>query len=173
MNLDQLELKWKIFAFLLGFCALLLIVLWLFQTVFLDTFYEKIKVKEIRRNAAVIINNMENENIGEIIADISDNYNITISITDLSGRRLRVNLPESPPRIPPPDSRRRLEENAALITKARNNGGEIHEYITSAAGNRPRNNRDDNRTRDGRTMNRGSKNSCLTPLHVLLKINVY
>jgi signal transduction histidine kinase len=145
MNLNKIRLKWKIFAFLLGFCALLLVVLWLFQIVFLDTFYKRIKVTEIRRGAAVIINNIESENISEIIADISDNSNITANITDLNGRNLL--------RTSPSDNRRRSEENAALITKARNMGGEIHEYITPSAVDRPRINMMNGRTEGGRTMN--------------------
>jgi signal transduction histidine kinase len=146
VNLNKLRLKWKIFAFLLGFCALLLIVLWLFQIVFLDTFYKKIKITEIRRNATVIINNIESENINEIITDISDNNNITVNITDLNGRNLL--------RIPPSENRRRFEENAALISKARDNGGEIYEYITPAAmaEDRFRNNMTNNRPEGGRVM---------------------
>jgi len=128
MNLNKLKLKWKVFAFLLGFCALLLVVLWLFQTVFLDTFYKRIKVTEIRRSAAVIINNIESENISEIIAGISDNTDITVNITDLNGRSLQGNLT----RVFPLDNKRRFEENAALITKAQNNGGEIYEYTESS-----------------------------------------
>jgi signal transduction histidine kinase len=158
VNLNKIRLKWKIFAFLLGFCALLLIVLWLFQTVFLDAFYKKIKVAEIRRNAAVIINNIESENIGEIIADISDNNNITINITDPDGRSLPVNLPGNRPRVFPPDNRRRLEENAALIAKARDNGGEIHEYITPSAEERPRNNPESARTENPRPDNPRTEN---------------
>jgi len=139
MNLNNLRLKWKIFAFLLGFCVLLLVVLWLFQIVFLDAFYRKIKVMEIKRNAVEIINNIDSENISEIITGISDNNNITVSITDLNGRNLLQ-------RITPPDNRRRIEENVALITRARNNGGEIYEYITPSAEDRPRINTEAART---------------------------
>jgi len=137
VNLNKLRLKWKIFFFLLGFCALLLVVLWLFQTVFLDAFYKRIKVTEIRRNAAEIISNIDSENIDALITEISENNNITISITDLDGRSLLGNFQESPPENPrnpqrnfPPDNRRRFEENAALIAKAQKNNGEIYEYIT-------------------------------------------
>jgi len=144
VNINKIKLKWKIFAFLLGFCALLLIVLWLFQTVFLDTFYKKIKVTEIKRNVVEIVNNTESENIGEIIADISDNNNIIVNITDLNGKSLL--------QISPPESRRRLEENAALIVRAQNNGGEIYEYVTSVARDRPRVNTENDRT--DRTVNR-------------------
>jgi signal transduction histidine kinase len=128
----------------LGFCALLLVVLWLFQIVFLDTFYKKIKVTEIRRNATVIINNIESENISEIITNISDNNNITVNITDLNGRGLT--------RVFSSDNRRRTEENATLITKAQNNGGEIHEYITPSTEDRPRNNMINDRPEGGRVI---------------------
>jgi len=141
MNLNNIKLKWKIFAFLLGFSVLLLVVLWLFQTVLLDAFYKKIKVTEIRRNAAVITNSIESENIEKIIADISDNNNITVNITDLNGR----NLMGSTARIPGQDNRRRFEENAALVTKAIDSGGEIYEYITPSAETWPRNNTETDR----------------------------
>jgi signal transduction histidine kinase len=130
MPLKTLRLKWKVFAFLLGFCALLLVVLWLFQIVFLDAFYKKIKATEIKRAAADIINNIESDNIEKIIADISESNNFIVSVTDLEGK--------SPARNFPSDSRRRIEENAALITKAMNNGGEIHEYTTPGTEDRPR-----------------------------------
>jgi signal transduction histidine kinase len=150
MNLNKLRLKWKIFAFLLGFCALLLVVLWLFQIVFLDSFYKKIKIMEIKRNAAEIINNIDSENIDKIITDISDNNNITVSITNLNGRSLpgisSENLPRNPPRIFPQDNRRRIEENAALIARALENGGEIYDYVIPAAEGRPGNNTEPDRT---------------------------
>jgi len=125
------------------FCVLLLIVLWLFQIVFLDAFYIRIKTAEIRRNASIIINNIESENISEIITEISNNNDITINITNLSGRNLL--------RTSQPDNRRWSEENAALIARAKNNGGEIHEYITAQPGERPRNNMEADRTTGGRT----------------------
>jgi len=146
VNMNKLRLKWKVFAFLLGFCALLLVVLWLFQIVFLDAFYKKIKVAEIRRSAADIINNIESANISEFITEISNNNDIAVNITDLGGRSLT--------RIFPSDSRRRFEENAALIAKAQGNGGEIHEYITSPPADRPRENPVIDRMEDGRTVYR-------------------
>jgi len=142
VNLNKLRLQWKVFFFLLVFCVLLLVVLWLFQIVFLDAFYIKIKTSEIRRNASVIINNIESDNISEMITEISNNNDITINITDLSGRNLL--------RTSQPDNRRWFEENAAMITKARNNGGEIHEYITAQTVERFRNNTEADRITGGR-----------------------
>jgi len=164
VNLNKLRLQWKVFSFLLIFCVLLLIVLWLFQIVFLDTFYKKIKVAEIRRSAAFIINNINNENINEIITNISNNNNITVNITDQNGRSIHGNQSS----ISLSDNRRWTEENTALITKALNNGGEIHEYTESReeniepnrsrrqtqAAERPRDNREQDRTDNFRTANR-------------------
>lgn len=48
----NLSIKWKIFIYLISFCILLLIILWLFQTVFLDAFYQEIKKQEIKGEAA-------------------------------------------------------------------------------------------------------------------------
>jgi len=150
MNLNKLRLQWKVFAFLLGFCALLLVVLWLFQIVFLDAFYKRIKVTEIRRSAAEIISNIESENIGEIITAISNNNDIAVNITDLSGRSLA--------RIFPSDNRRRFDEYTPVITKARDNGGEIHEYTESPGQpqvvERPRDNPAYDRTEGGRVVAR-------------------
>lgn len=47
-------IKWKLFAYLLGFCLLLLLILTLFQTVFLDEFYKSIKQNQVKSEAAAI-----------------------------------------------------------------------------------------------------------------------
>jgi signal transduction histidine kinase len=54
MKRKRHSIKWKVFAYLFGFCALLLLILWLFQTVLLDAFYMKIKVAQIKNSAAEI-----------------------------------------------------------------------------------------------------------------------
>ncbi len=77
---NRLKLKWKIFAFLLGFCALLLIILWLFQTVFLDSFYRRIKVSEAKKTASYVAANIDNQNIDEYISSISKNNDVYIKV---------------------------------------------------------------------------------------------
>ena len=134
MNLKTPRLKWKMFFFLLGFCSLLLIVLWFFQTLLLDTFYRHIRIIEIRRSATQIINNVGNENIDPIIRDISENNEIIVDITDLSGRSLLS------------DSQfqgRFIDENAILINAALGNRGEFYEY-SLGHGNRMINNEERN-----------------------------
>lgn len=60
------------FAFLL----IMLIVLWLFQTVFLESFYKAIKTKNITVCAQSIIENIDNENI-EVLLDAIGKQNDT------------------------------------------------------------------------------------------------
>lgn len=42
------SIKWKLIILLMCFSAALIILLWLFQVVFLDSFYKSIKVNSIR-----------------------------------------------------------------------------------------------------------------------------
>lgn len=65
--MDNIKLKWKIFAMLLGFCAMLLVILGLFQIVFLDVFYRNIRVAQIKSDAQTIM-----ENYGEADFDIEE-----------------------------------------------------------------------------------------------------
>ena len=54
LNMNRLHLKWKIFIFLTGFCALLLVILWLFQTVFLNDMYKFIRKQELKQVIALV-----------------------------------------------------------------------------------------------------------------------
>ena len=73
------RLMWKIFIFLLGFCALLLVVLWLFETVFLSNMYENIRRKEINNAIVLVEKNIDNPNLNLIIMQLSDNSEILVT----------------------------------------------------------------------------------------------
>ncbi len=73
------RLMWKIFIFLLGFCALLLVILWLFETVFLSKMYEDIRRKEINNAIAMIEKNIDNPNLNQIIMQLSDDSEILVT----------------------------------------------------------------------------------------------
>lgn len=53
MNKKHISIKWNIFLYLIGFILLLLMILWLFQTVLLDDFYKFIKRQEVQRDASI------------------------------------------------------------------------------------------------------------------------
>ena len=81
MNLNKLRLKWKIFAFLLGFCALLLIILWLFQTVFLTEMYRFSRRQELKQVIAQVEREIESPDLQSLLYDIWLEKDITVAPT--------------------------------------------------------------------------------------------
>ena len=93
MKLSNTSIKWKVFGFIALFTVIMLVILWLFQIVFLDGFYRRIKTREISMSGDVIyrnINNMHfvdfihNEQLENLIYDISQNKDICVYIIDMN-----------------------------------------------------------------------------------------
>ena len=87
-KLANMSIKWKIYAYLLCFCAILIVLIWLFQVVFLKDFYENIKLNEIESAAQSIMANIDNEELGELVDRISVSNDVCIEILDSSGAEL-------------------------------------------------------------------------------------
>ena len=81
MSLNRLRLKWKVFFFLLGFCAILLVVLWLMQTVFLTDMYRYIRTRELRQVIAQVEKEIENPDLSALLYSIWVEKDITVAIT--------------------------------------------------------------------------------------------
>jgi len=76
--MDKLKLQWKIFAFLLGFCALLLAILWIFQTVFLSDMYKSIRENEMENAITLVGEEINQTNLDELIYDIELDKDILV-----------------------------------------------------------------------------------------------
>lgn len=87
MKHEKIGIKWKIFIYMLGFTAILLALLWFFQTVYLDTFYKKIKLSELE-DAFDNIKSVVNEDMTEAVELIGSSYDICILVTDVYGNEL-------------------------------------------------------------------------------------
>ena len=81
LNLGGLRLQWKVFAFLLGFCGLLLIILWLFQTVFLDDVYKIIRRQELRRAITLVEKEIDSPNLQTVLIKIQEENDILVALT--------------------------------------------------------------------------------------------
>lgn len=81
---SEKPLQGRIFVYLLGFTALLLVLLWLFQTVYLNDFYTSIKVKQINGAAAVIEHNIDNEDVPSLITRVAQNQEMCIRVYNLT-----------------------------------------------------------------------------------------
>jgi signal transduction histidine kinase len=76
------SIKWKIFQSLMGFCLLLLVIIWLFQTVFLDSFYKKIKLKETEKIANYYAELINSNNWDKIYESVAQRGDLSVEIWD-------------------------------------------------------------------------------------------
>jgi signal transduction histidine kinase len=76
--MDKLKLKWKIFIFLLAFCGVLLFILWLFQTVFLNDMYKMIRRNELHEAMVLVDENINNPYYEEIIFQLNTDKSIMV-----------------------------------------------------------------------------------------------
>jgi signal transduction histidine kinase len=126
-DMSKLRLKWKIYAFLLGFCALLLMILWLFQTVFLDSFYRTIKVMELKSDASSIEENINSTNLSDWITGIAQSSDLSIEVLSNDGSVLHsftATKDMTLRNMPPPDK-------LTLIAQALNNDNVFYEYLSN------------------------------------------
>ena len=64
----ETSLQWKLVKYLLTFVIALLALLWLFQVVFLDSFYQRFKIEGIEKIGNTLAANLESEKFTEIVA---------------------------------------------------------------------------------------------------------
>lgn len=85
MKSKEISIKWKIFSYLAAFVAILLVLLWLFQIVFLESFYKSIKSKKIKSYGDMIEKNIDNEDLERLLDRISHQNDVCIRIIDAKG----------------------------------------------------------------------------------------
>lgn len=87
MRREKISMKWKVFFYLLGFTVVLLVILWLFQICYLDTFYKIIKNKEAENAMAIMetILQTDSDQISEDIDALAAKYNLSILVADTEG----------------------------------------------------------------------------------------
>lgn len=68
------------------FLFVMLILLWLFQIVFLDDFYRNIKISQVKLAAEAVSENIESDNIKRLIRRFATENQMCISIVDEYGR---------------------------------------------------------------------------------------
>ena len=86
MKRSGISIKWRIFAYFLLFAAMMLVLLWLFQTVFLDSFYKASKMGEIRACSNAISVNADNEEIQTLVERMAQRYEVCIRVISRDGR---------------------------------------------------------------------------------------
>ena len=80
--IQQLTLRKKIFGFLVGFCAILIAVLWLFQIIFLDDFYKFIKLGQIKGEATFISKRAEDSKLLDYLNEYESRKDCCVHVYD-------------------------------------------------------------------------------------------
>ena len=62
------------------FSLLLIAVLWVFQTVFLDSFYRSVKTGQVKSCANSVVDNLDADELSALISDIEEQNNMTVGI---------------------------------------------------------------------------------------------
>ena len=76
--MDKLRLKWRVFAYLLAFCALLIAVLWLFQTVLLNSMYKFVRRAEINQAITRVSENINSPDLQIILQELKNGKDILV-----------------------------------------------------------------------------------------------
>lgn len=84
----HVSIKWRIFGCFAAFTAIILILLWVFQVVFLDDFYKSIKINEIKTSSESLAANVNSDDFTTTIQNISQNTQMSILISNEDGDRL-------------------------------------------------------------------------------------
>lgn len=85
MKLNKMSIKYKLFFYFAIFAAVVLVMLWLFQIVFLDDFYKQIKMNNIKSSAASIEKNIDSEELDTLLKTIETRNETNIKIFDTDG----------------------------------------------------------------------------------------
>lgn len=140
MKHKKLSIKWKIFIYMLSFMAILLIILWLFQTVYLDTFYKAIKTNELENALKNVEEFAGDDEFYEAVETIADRYDICILVTDTEGNQLysaEKNVNCAIHKLPSNELKNLMEragENGNVIKIKNNAGLNFDKYKNSVKG---------------------------------------
>ncbi|MDL2324206.1 HAMP domain-containing histidine kinase [Ruminococcaceae bacterium OttesenSCG-928-A16] len=122
-------IKWKTFLFLLGFCVLMLVILWLFQTVFLESFYTSIKLSEVEKQVNSLAALVQNGQQETFETNIKNRGDLHVELVNSNGESQAVDgfFPEFGM------DAWNAQQRAALYQQAVANGGTISEQYNEAS----------------------------------------
>lgn len=76
-------IKWKVFGYFALFVAILVLLLWLFQIVFLESFYKAIKTQNIKSAAASISDSLNSDNYKAVLEGIARKNEMCVLVLNL------------------------------------------------------------------------------------------
>ncbi|KMT22384.1 HAMP domain-containing sensor histidine kinase [Clostridium cylindrosporum] len=126
MNQNKISIKWRIFGYLASFVGILLILLWLFQTVFLDDFYKSIKTRSIKSYVNEIAEHVDDSKLSSKLENISRENDMSVLIVKESGEII-YNTDSNPKNML---NKMTGDDIYSLYKKAFNNGGSTFQLFS-------------------------------------------
>lgn len=124
-RLGRLGIQWHLMACLTAFVAVLMLLLWLFQVVLLDNFYQAIKTRTIQRTAQGIARSIDQSDLSDRLDSLTRQPDIYVRILDREGET--VYKSRSGPMSMVHDMGK--EEAMGFFTAAQENGGMVLELF--------------------------------------------
>ena len=84
-NKIKFSIKWKVFSFLALFTAIILLILWLTETVFLSDIYRSIKMQELQNSAAEISQTISSDDLSKTVKELARKNEYCIIVQDNNG----------------------------------------------------------------------------------------
>ena len=85
MRNNKWGIKWQLFGYLGLFVVGILAILWLFQVVFIEDFYKRIKINEVKSVGQKVEDNIDKKYIVELLDTLSEKNEICIVLTKSGG----------------------------------------------------------------------------------------
>ena len=82
------SIKWKIFGAFAVFTAIMLVLLWFFQVVFLESFYKATKISEIQSKTHELCETIGDSGFSTRLKTIAQERQICVIVSDVAGNRL-------------------------------------------------------------------------------------
>lgn len=86
MKETKWSIRWQLFAYLALLMGVLLVILWLFQVVFLESFYRNIKKNEVIEIGKIIEENFDNPSRNKVMDNLAERRDVCIVVTNAVGR---------------------------------------------------------------------------------------
>ena len=78
------SIRSRIFLSMLILLSVMLLILWVSQTIFLSQIYQYVKMNEMEKVTKTVTENIGNENFKELLDDVSNDYEICFTVIDIT-----------------------------------------------------------------------------------------
>lgn len=134
MRWAKISIKRKIFLCLAVFSVCIVVVLWLLQTVFLESSYKFIKKSEVRAYSQSIVDNIDSESLDDLLGTITESGNICVHLIDQNGEQIKESGKFRYCSIHEMDA----VEKAALFSEVGTGGTKMLSFFQSPASDHPK-----------------------------------